>query len=204
MYAIKAKRWTLQILRKNCFLFIVLTTTVCVTAQERWSVTFRPQLNFPVSSFMNKDLRVGNGLELETTYNIMPHVALYGGVHWSQVDTNERFNEEHIDFNQGGYIFGARLRLPFNKSNIGYYVSAGTIYSRIRITSDTSSNNQKTDFTFNWQLGSGILIPVFEHWTFTTELRYRFAPSTTVLIDATEQVLDLEFITISAGATYRF
>ncbi len=190
--------------KKMYCLVIMLITTCYVSAQERWGVVFRPQLNFPVTSFMDKDLRVGNGLELEATYNIMPHLALYGGVHWSQVDTDERFDEDHIDFNQGGYILGARLRLPLNKSNVGYYLSAGTIYTRIQVTSDTPSNDQKTDFTFNWQLGSGILVPVFDHWTFTAELRYRFSPNTIILIDTTEQVLNLEFITISAGAMYRF
>ena len=190
--------------RKKCVVAIFLATFFYTNAQERWGVTFRPQLNFPVTSFMDKDLRVGNGLELEATYDLMPHLTLYGGVHWNQMDTDERFDEDHIDFNQGGYIFGTRLRLPFNKSKVGYYVSAGTIYSRTRITSDISLNNQKTDFLLNWQLGTGILVPIFKYWVFTAELRYRFFQNTVIQIDTTDQVLNLDTITISSGITYRF
>lgn len=173
-------------------------------AQERWGIAFRPQLNFPTTSFMDTDLRVGNGLELEVTYDVLPHLTFYTGFHWDQFETNEDFNEEHIDFNQSGYIFGARLRLPFNTSKIGYYLSVGTINSRIRFTSDIPINNQKTAFKLNWQFGTGVTIPLFERWVFVPEIRYRSSSSYPMRLQMTQETLDVDFITLSAGVLYRF
>lgn len=184
-------------------LFIFGATLNC-NAQERWGVVFRPQLNFPIASFMDKNLSVGNGLELEVTYDFLPHLTFYSGVHWDQFETNEDFNEEHIDFDQSGYIVGGRLRLPFNKSKVGYYLSLGTIYSQIRLTSDIPTNNQKTAFKFNWQFGTGVTIPVFQHWVFVPEIRYRSSSSSSIRIQTTQETLSIDFITISAGAMYRF
>jgi len=191
-------------LKNIYYILFISITTLCAQAQERWSVAFRPQLNFPTSSFMDTSIRVGNGLELEATYDVLPHLTFYTGVHWSQFDTNEQFDEDHINFNQSGYILGGRLRLPFNKSKIGYYLSAGTIYSRIRITSDNVAHDQKTTFKVNWQFGAGVQIPVFEHWVFAPEIRYRPASNAKVIINTIEEALAIDFITISAGIVYTF
>jgi hypothetical protein len=192
-------------LRKTYYIILfVLGATITCKAQERWGVAFRPQLNFPTTSFMDTDLRVGNGLELEVTYDVLPHLTFYTGFHWDQFDTDERFDEEHIDFNQAGYIFGGRLRLPFNKSKIGYYLSVGTIYSKIRLTTDIPLDNPKTTSKLNWQFGAGVTIPVFEHWVFVPELRYRSSSSSQISINNMEETLNARFITISAGAMYRF
>ncbi|MFC4633121.1 outer membrane beta-barrel protein [Dokdonia ponticola] len=184
-------------------LFVLGVALTC-NAQERWGVAFRPQLNFPTTSFMDTDLSVGNGLELEVTYDVLPHLTFYTGFHWDQFETNEGFNEEHIDFNQSGYIFGGRLRLPFNKSKIGYYLSLGTIYNRIRLKSDLTINNQKTAFKLNWQLGTGVTIPLFDHWVFTPEIRYRSSSNYPITLQMTQETLNIDFITLSAGVMYRF
>ncbi len=62
-------------------LLAIILISFTVVAQEKWSVEFRPGLNFPTVDMGNVDLKVGFGFELTGAYKLMPHLAVYAG--WS-------------------------------------------------------------------------------------------------------------------------
>jgi hypothetical protein len=53
-------------------------------AQNRWSVAFRPDINFPTQDLGDANIKTGYGYEITCTYRFMPNIseyAVWGGEH---------------------------------------------------------------------------------------------------------------------------
>ncbi len=53
-------------------------------AQNKWSLEFRPGVDYATTDISNADLGIGFGLEGTIAYRFMPHLAAYAG--WSYND----------------------------------------------------------------------------------------------------------------------
>ncbi len=170
---------------------------------QQWSAALRPSINFPLEEVSQTELRVGNGLEFTAQYQLMPHIQLFTGFNWQQFDTDEDFDAVNTDYTLRGFILGSRIRLPVNKSKLGYFVVVAATLYRIDIVGGMSMLDIQSSFKPNLTFGAGLAIPVFSQLKIVPEVRYAsFSEDfTNAQIDDT---IALRFVSLSVGISYVF
>ncbi len=161
---------------KNSFLLFgiaVLFFSLTVKAQEKWSVEFRPGLNFPSNDVGNTEAKVGYGFEIVGAYKIMPHLAAYAGWGWNQFKGEDRVSKDDIILNETGYTFGFQFIHPIGTSNFSYVAGAGAIYNHIELENNTGDITADTGHGFGWQVAAGIDYEIAPNLSFRPMLRYR-------------------------------
>lgn len=183
------------------FLVVILFTTT-VFSQEKWSVEFRPGINFPTKAIDGSDLTAGFGFELKASYYVMPHLSAYAGWGWNQFNIKETSpNDPKIDVQESGYTFGAELKLPVSKPPISYFLSAGAVYNHIKLENNTDNTVVDTDHGFGWQLGGGIAYEFVDNWSLRPEIRYRSLERN---LENTGREISLGYIGFGIGLSVRF
>ena len=122
---------------KKLLLTVVIMATIIVSfqanAQNKWSLEFRPGVNFATKDISDADLGLGFGFEGTIAYRFMPHLAAYAGWSWNHFAVDQSFAGNDASFEETGYTFGLQFIHPMGESDISYLVRAGGTYNHIEI-----------------------------------------------------------------------
>src|SRR5688500_18968860 len=121
---------------KHLVAFLLITSNLSIInpakAQDRWSVEFRPGINFLTRNTVNTNLETGYGFEGTVAYRFIPHLGTYAGWVWNKFSTDQSFAGTNVDFEETGYTFGLQWLRPLT-SNINYLVRGGGMYNQIKV-----------------------------------------------------------------------
>ena len=192
-------------MKKYSFLIAIafLLISFSVKAQEKWSVEFRPGLNFPTSDLGNIDTKTGFGYEVTGAYKLMPHLSVYAGWGWNQFNGEDIFSKEKFTFDESGYTFGFQVIRPIGTSRFSYVGSAGAIYNHIRLENNAEGITIDTGYGFGWQVALGIDYEFAPNLSFRPMLRYR-SLARNVEIDSLSTDLKLKYISFGIGLAWDF
>jgi len=192
-------------MKKSIFLLVIaiLFFSFTVKAQEKWSVEFRPGLNFPTSDVGNTEAKVGYGFEITGAYKIMPHLAAYVGWGWNQFKGENRFSKDDVTLNETGYTFGFQIIHPIGTSHFSYVASAGAIYNHIELENKTGDIITDTGHGFGWQVAAGIDYEIAPSLSLRPMLRYRSLSRNMEIANVSTE-LKLNYIAFGIGLALEF
>lgn len=192
-------------MKKYSFLLAatILLFSFTVEAQEKWSVEFRPGLNFPTSDVGNIDSKIGYGFELTGAYRLMPHLIVYAGWGLNQFKGEDRLLKENFTFEETGFTFGLQIIRPIGTSAFSYLARAGAIYNHIQLENNSNTITADTGYGFGWQVAAGIDYEFASNLSFRPMLRYRsFSRDFEVANISTE--MKLNYISFGIGLAGEF
>lgn len=192
-------------MKKYSFLLAIafLLISFNVNAQEKWTVEFRPGLNFPTSDIANIDAKIGYGFELTSAYKIMPHLAVYAGWGWNEFEGEDNSKTENITFQEAGYTFGIQIIRPIGTSAFSYLARAGAIYNHVEIENNTGAISEDTGHGLGWQVTAGVDYEFAPNLSLRPMLRYRsFSRDIEIANVSTE--LKLNYISFGIGLAWDF
>lgn len=184
-------------------LAIILLLSISTKAQEKWSVEFRPGLNFPTGDVGNTDTKIGFGFELTGAYKIMPHFAAYAGWGLNEFKGDDNFLTEEIKLRETGYTFGFQIIKPIGTSAFSYLARAGAVYNHIEIENNSGSFAADTGHGFGWQVAAGVDYEFAPNLALRPMLRYR-SLSTDITIEDFSTELKLNYISFGIGLAWDF
>jgi long-subunit fatty acid transport protein len=184
-------------------LFAVLFTFFSATAQNKWSLEFRPGVNFATQKLGNADLKTGFGFEGTIAYKFIPSLGVYAGWSWNKFSANQSFAGNKADFEETGYNFGLQFMYPIGASKINYMIKGGGIYNHIETENSDGKIINDTGHGFGWQLGTGVAIPIGNRFSLTPEVRYR-SLSRTIKIGEVSTPVDLNYVSAGIGLSVSF
>ena len=192
-------------MRKYSFLLAtaILLISFTVKSQEKWSVEFRPGLNFPTVDMGNIDAKIGFGFEFTAAYKIMPHLAAYAGWGWNEFKGDDSFLNEDITFQESGFTFGFQIVRQIGTSSFSYIGSAGAIYNQIQLENKYDGINVDTGYGWGWQVSLGVDYEVASNLSLRPMLRYR-SLSRNLEIANVSTDLKLNYISFGIGLAYEF
>ena len=171
--------------------------------QEKWSVEFRPGLNFPTSNIGNTSTQVGFGFELTGAYKIMPHLSAYAGWGLNQFKGEDNLAAENFTFEERGYTFGFQIIKPIGTSTFSYVGSAGAIYNHIELENTAGNIKGDTGHGFGWQIAAGIDYEFASNLSFRPMLRYRSLTRDLEIANVSSE-LKLNYISFGIGLAWDF
>ncbi len=190
--------------RFNFFLLAsILLLSISTKAQEKWSVEFRPGLNFPTGDVGNTDTKIGFGFELTGAYKIMPHFAAYAGWGLNEFKGDDNFLTEEIKLRETGYTFGFQIIKPIGTSAFSYLARAGAVYNHIEMENNSGSFAADTGHGFGWQVAAGVDYEFAPNLALRPMLRYR-SLSTDITIEDFSTELKLNYISFGIGLAWDF
>lgn len=192
-------------MKKYSFLFVavILLFSFQLKAQEKWSVEFRPGLNFTTKDLSNTDTKIGYGFEITGTYKIMPHLATYAGWGWNQFKGEDKFTNEDITFEETGYTFGLMFIHPMGTSPFSFMGQAGAIYNHIELENNAGDITSDTGHGFGWQIGAGVDYTFAPQLHLRPMLRYRSLSRDLDFENASSEI-KLNYISFGIGLAYAF
>ena len=192
-------------MKKFSFLFVatMLLFSIGAEAQEKWSLEFRPGLNFPTGDVGNTDTKIGFGFELTGAYKIMPHLAAYAGWGLNEFKGEDSFLLEDITLKEMGYTFGFQIIKPIGTSAFSYLARAGAVYNHIEVENNSGSIAADTGHGFGWQVAAGVDYEFAPNLALRPMLRYR-SLSRDITIENTSTELKLNYISFGIGLALDF
>ena len=181
----------------------IILLSISLKAQEKWSLEFRPGLNFPTNDVGDTNTKIGFGFELTGAYNIMPHLAAYAGWGWNQFKGEENFSSEDITFEETGYTFGFQIVHPIGTSAFSYVGRAGAIYNHIELENNDGDITADTGHGFGWQVAAGVDYEFAPNLALRPMLRYR-SLSRDITIEDFSTELKLNYISFGIGLAWDF
>lgn len=194
-----------NIMKKFSFLFVatMLLFSIGAEAQEKWSLEFRPGLNFTTGDVGNTDTKIGFGFELMGAYKIMPHLAAYAGWGLNEFKGEDSFLLEDITLKEMGYTFGFQIIKPIGTSAFSYLARAGAVYNHIEIENNSGSFAADTGHGFGWQVAAGVDYEFAPNLALRPMLRYR-SLSRDITIENVSTELKLNYISFGIGLAWDF
>ncbi len=193
----------MKLLKLSVFLGFLLFSFTLI-AQEKWSLEFKPGLNFPSTELGETSLKTGFGFELIGAYKFSPQFDVYAGWGWTQFKTKEALLNEEIDVNETGYSFGLKFTNPFlNFVKTSYVLSVGGIYNHLELEDRFGDTIGDTGHSLGWQVAVGLEYFIAENWSLRPEMRYRsFSKDFTYRNFSKE--LDHKYVSIGLGIAISF
>lgn len=187
-----------KFLLATAILFISFT----VNAQEKWTVEFRPGLNFPTGDVGDIDTKIGSGYELTGAYNILPHLAFYAGWGWNEFKGKDNQSTENFTLEEKGYTFGFQIKRKIGTSSLSYLARVGAVYNHIKLE-DNMDVSADTGYGFGWQAALGVDFEFVPNLSLRPMLRYR-SLSRDVEVANVSNELNLNYISFGIGLAWDF
>ena len=179
---------------------LVSATHIFANAQSRskWTLEFRPSLNFPTCYVAGSKLNIGFGFNGEIYYRVLPHTSVYAGWGWNLFpqEENQYSNEET------GYTFGLQFMHPFPNSEIQYYLRGSAVYNHLEIEKN-SEQYSDSGHELGWQADAGVSLPLDYGIALNPGIRFRQI-SGTINKDNKIQPFDLNHLSIGIGVSKTF
>ena len=184
----------------NLALLTCLLLSSIVFAQNKWSVEFRPGINFPSEKIEESKIETGFGFELTISYNFMAHLDAYVG--WGY--NNFSIEDSDIDFDETGYTFGLQYIHPLGTSeSLSYLLRAGAIYNHIELEDNEGDIIDDSGHGLGWQVGAGFDYQLGNNWNLRPTVRYR-SLSRDLKIENTPFNVDLNYLSFGLGLAKTF
>lgn len=181
---------------------VILAFCMSITSisQNRWSVEFRPDINFPTEKFGDSKMDTGFGFEFMGAYRTMEHLSIYAG--WSFNTFN--IQDSDYDLDETGYTFGLQWIHPLGLStSLSYLLRGGATYNHIEIENTQGDIISDSRHGFGYQLEAGINYNLGNHWDLRPTIRYR-ALSRDLDIEGTMATVDLNYLSFGLGIAKTF
>jgi len=195
----------MKILKITTLLFVAIFLCAghYAEAQKKWSLEFRPGIDFATKKLGDADLKTGFGFEGTLNYNFLPHLGAYAGWSWNKFASGNSFMGSNLDFEETGYCLGLQYSHPIEETRINYVFRGGAVYNHIETEDSDGKIINDTGHGWGWQVGGGIAIPFGGRWTFTPEIRYR-SLSRDITVGFIKTPVDLNYISVGAGLSISF
>ena len=177
------------------FLFVTVMGLNTVSGQ-RWSIEFRPQLNFPTQEIEGPEVKTGFGFDLITAYNMMPHLKAYTGWAWNQFETKADMAAMELDITQNSFLLGFELTIPKQGSPLGFFGNSGINYGAIRLENNALNIDDRSSYKIGWHAGAGVRYRIDDTWALSSNVRFQ---SYSNEIDTSENAISVKLNYISFG-----
>ena len=191
---------------KNYFLLMIAATllfSMSAKSQEKWTVEFRPGLNFPTNDPGDVNTKIGFGYEFTGAYKVMPHLAVYGGWGWNQFKGKDNYSSENFTFEESGFTAGLQMVRKIGTSAFSYLARAGAVYNILRLENDAGNFSAKTNRGLGWQIEAGIDYQFTYNLSLRPMIRYR-SLATEFDISNFSADLKLNYISFGVGLAWDF
>jgi hypothetical protein len=190
---------------------VILTTVALVLvfafhqvkSQDRWSLEFRPGVDFATKNIADADLGTGFGFEGAIAYRFMPHLAAYAGWSWNHFAEDKSFAGPDAGFEETGYTFGFQFIHPIGESGLSYLVRAGGTYNHIEIENNSGDIIIDSGHGLGWQAETGLVIPLSEKFSLLPSLRYR-SLNRDIEIENVSTSVNLNYLSAGVGLSWSF
>lgn len=188
---------------KHWIFLSFLLLSLNLLGQDKWTLEFKPGLNFPSTDIGETSLQTGFGFELIGAYTISPQFDVFAGWGWNQFRTKEALINEESDVNETGYSLGLKFKDPFlNFAKTSYVLSAGGIYNHLEVEGINETIGD-TGHGLGWQASVGLEYLIAENWSLRPELRYRSLSKDLNYINITEKI-DHKYFSFGLGLAVNF
>jgi hypothetical protein len=175
--------------------------TVQGQGQGRWTLEFRPSLNFPTSKVANAKLNTGFGFDGMVSYRFMQHMSVYGGWGWSLFPQDK--SESRIYSNEEtGYAFGLLFLRPLSNTEIRYFLKGGPIYNHLEVESGDVTYSD-SGHEWGWLIETGISLPFDYGISVNPGLRYRQL-SGNIMREGHRLEFNLNYLSVGVGVAKTF
>lgn len=171
-------------------------------SQEKWTLTFRPELNFLTADLGHSNTRTGYGFEVTGSYRIIQNLDLYTGWNWNQFKGDQYLASENSTLKISGANLGLRFIHPISNEKLNYNLLAGIKYNHIIIEDSSGDNIHDTNYDLGWQFGGGITYTFGENWQLQPEIKYVIFNSNAN--NDSVKDLDLNYLAFTFGLNYRW
>jgi len=172
-------------------------------AQDKWSLEFRPGVNYATQDIADADLGLGFGTELTIAYRFMPHLAAYAGWSYNNFAVDQSFAGPDASFEETGYTFGLQFIHPIGESSLSYLVRAGGTYNHIEIENNSGDIIIDSGHGLGWQAEAGLVIPLSEKFSLLPSLRYR-SLNRDIEIENVSTSVNLNYLLVGVGLSWSF
>lgn len=188
---------------KTLMILIFLSTLQTGFTQERWTITFRPDLNFLSTDLSNSNTKTGYGFEFTGSYRIIQHVDIYTGWGWNQFKGDNFLATENSTIKVSGASFGLRYIHPISNSKINFNIMGGIISDRIKTENPSGYKISDSDYDVGWQFGGGITYSFGGNWQLQPEIRYRSLTTEITNLSSSEEI-KLNYLSFGIGLGVQF
>lgn len=196
---------------KSIKMFTILMMSVLfmqmVTAQEKWSVELRPNVDFPTKDFGEANLNTGFGFEVAVGYRFMEHLGAYAGWGYNTFRTDAPAFPDpagDTDVDETGYTFGLQYIRPFGTSErVFYLLRVGGIYNHIEVENEAGDITADSGHGLGWEMGAGVQIDLGNNWNLRPQIGFR-ALSRELELGQTRVDVDLNYVSFGVGIAKGF
>lgn len=172
-------------------------------AQDKWSLEFRPGVNYATQDIADADLGLGFGGELTIAYRFMPHLAAYAGWSYNNFAVDQSFAGSDANFEETGYTFGFQFIHPIGESSIKYLARIGGTYNHIEIENNDGDIIIDSGHGLGWQAEAGLVIPLSDKFSLLPSVRYRSLNRNIDINDVSTSV-NLNYLSVGVGLSWSF
>jgi len=179
-----------------------MTASLTGYSQEKWTATFRPDLNFLTTDLSNSNTKTGYGFEVTASYSVVTNLEIYTGWDWNQFKGDEFLAAGNSTFKVSGASFGLRYLHPIS-STLRYNIMAGVILDKMKMETSSGDLIADSNSDLGWQLGTGITYIFGGNWQLQPEIRYR-SFSTEITNTAFSEKITLNYLSFGIGLGVKF
>ena len=172
-------------------------------AQDKWSLEFRPGVDYATIDIADADLGIGFGFEGTICYRFMPHLAAYAGWSYNNFAVDQSFAGPDASFEETGYTFGLQFIHPIGESGLSYLVRASGTYNHIEIENNSGDIIIDSEHGLGWQAEAGLVIPLSEKFSLLPSLRYR-SLNRDIEIENVSTSVNLNYLSVGVGLSWSF
>jgi opacity protein-like surface antigen len=181
-------------------MFLLFNQTI---AQDKWSLEFRPSVDYATQDIADADLGLGFGAELTIAYRFMPHLAAYAGWSYNNFAVDQSFAGPDASFEETGYTFGLQFIHPIGETGLSYLVRAGGTYNHIEIENNSGDIIIDSGHGLGWQAEAGLVISLSERLSLLPSVRYR-SLTRDIDIENVSTSVDLSYLSVGVGLSWSF
>lgn len=171
-------------------------------AQSRFSMEGTFDAAYPTSRFAGAGLATGVGFEATLRWRLRSPFSLYGGWAWHHFHAREPIGGERLNPETESWVLGLRHERPVT-SWASAWMRAGATYGRVELRGDYDRLIDRTDHGIGWEAAGGLAVPIRRRVMLVSGLGYG-ALSRELEIDGVATSLDIRYIPLFLGATWRF
>ena len=180
-------------------LLLVLAAAPAAAEYFPWTVEPCGGAALPTADLGDSELDTGFGFEGTLGYQVQKHLWVYAGWDWMHFGS-----EADLDHKETGYAFGVRFVHPVSDgSDLRYLVRLGGTLDHIEVENADGDLVADSDHGLGWEAGLGLALPLNGRWDLTPGVRYR-SLSRDVAFEQGDVDVDLQYVAIEVGASYRF
>lgn len=185
---------------KSSIIALTLLLSSNFYSQNKWSLEFRPDINFPTEDFGDSKIKTGYGFELTGAYSFMEHLSAYAG--WSY--NTFKVEDSNFDLDETGYTFGLQFIQPLGSSEtLALLLRAGATYNHLEIENTDGDITADSGHGFGYQIEAGLNYYLGLNFDLRPTIRYR-ALSRDLNIDNTTMSVDLNYLSFGLGIAKTF